>query len=131
MNYKICGILMMIMSMISAETVHNVSVNFSVGETKALIAALNEVIAARAPRLDAPTADTPSYPVVSSSAADLELIRSALCTLTISLNVTLGALTDSGSCFPTIATAADIDAATLSVIGWLKTIMRELRGVCP
>lgn len=131
MNYKLFLILLMFAGVSLAETVNTVSVDFSIDQAQAIIAALNQVIAERAPRIDAPTADSPSYPVVSGGAADLALIRSALCALTLNLNVSLGSVTDPGSCFPAIATNADIDAATLSVIGWLKTLMRELRGTCP
>ncbi len=131
MNYKLCGMLLMFAGIALAETVNKVSVDFSIDQAQAIIAALNQVIAERAPRIDAPTADSPSYPVVSSDADDLALIRSALCALTLSLDVSLGSVTDTGSCFPAIATNAEIDAATLSVIAWLKTLMRELRGTCP
>lgn len=131
MNYKLFLILLMFTGAALAETVNKVSVDFSVDQAQAIISALNQVIIERAPRIDAPTADSPSYPVVSGDAADLALIRSALCALRLRLDVTLGSVKDPGSCFPAIATNADIDAATLTIIGWLKTLMRELRGTCP
>lgn len=131
MKYKVCGIVLMFVGMVSAETVNKVSVNLSHDEVHAVIAVLQEAVAERAPRLDAPTADSPSYPVTSGDAADLALIKSALCSLTSTINNIVGAVTDEGSCFPLITTNTEIDDAQLSVIAWLKTLMREFRGTCP
>lgn len=130
MKYVICTIMiMMAMSGLRAESIQKVSIDLSVDELRALVKVLDDVVH-RAPRLDAPTADSPSYPVVSSDAADLALIESALCSLRALLIAVIGNVNSPGSCFPAITTIADIDNATLNVIAWLKTLMRELRGVC-
>jgi hypothetical protein len=131
MKYGICGLLIMATGMVMADTVKKVSVELSVNELQALVATLQDYVEKRAPRTDAATIDSPSYPVVSSDAADLQLIISSLCSLRLALTAVLGTVTDPGSCFPTITTIADIDNATLDVIAWLKTLMREFRGVCP
>ena len=130
MKHILCTVLLMAAVTLQAETVQKISVDLSIDELQALIKVLDEVVQERAPRLDAPTADSPSYPVVSGDAAELALIASALCSLRSLLAATLGNVNSPGSCFPTIATIPEIDNATLNVIAWLKTLMRELRGVC-
>lgn len=132
MKYLVCTVLLMAAITVQAETVQKISVDLSIDELQALIRVLDAVVIQnRAPRLDAPTADSPSYPVVSSDAADLALIESSLCSLRALLVAVLGTVNSPGSCFPSITTIPDIDNATLNVIAWLKTLMRELRGVCP
>lgn len=130
MKYVVCAILMMTVSLYP-ESNRKISVDLSLGELQALVKVLDQVVPNKAPRPDAATADSPSYPVVSSDAADLALIESALCSLRGLLVAVLGSVNSTGSCFPAITTIADIDNATLDIIAWLKTLMRELRGVCP
>ena len=131
MKYLVCAVMLMAAGSMHAESIQKVSVDLSLEQLQVLVKVLDGIVQNRAPRLDAPTADSPSYPVVSGDAADLALIESSLCSLRALLIAVLGNVNSPGSCFPAITTIADIDNATLNVIAWLKTLMRELRGVCP
>lgn len=106
----------------------SLTVSFSFEQAELLADVLDMIVqsSTRAPRPPLSPTD-PAYPVTNLSAAQLQMIESIVC----SLRSTLGNVIDSGSCFASIVSVLDIDNAELNVIQWLKTLMREFRGVCP
>lgn len=134
MKYLVPIIMAICMGFTPVQSTQKISVDLSIKELEVLVKVLDNIVQERAPRIDAANVDSPEYPVFGSDAADLELIKSALCSLKSlleSISAVIGTLESPGSCFPAITTIMDIDNATLDIIAWLKTLMRELRGVCP
>jgi hypothetical protein len=113
-----------------------VYISLSRYEADLLVTILEKVMNTRAPRPDSFVETDPAYPVGSVGLADLESIKAIVCSIKALLgqglnSANIGSLTDDGSCFASVVTVLDIDDAQLNVIEWLKTLMREFRGVCP
>lgn len=89
----------------------------------------------RAPRPDAPTSpalvapfDSTILAEIAACCCNLTNIVRECCSTTESI---IGSLGDPGICDATLwSTVAGIQNTQQSVIGWLKTIMLELRGLC-
>jgi hypothetical protein len=111
-----------------------IQISLSRQEADLLVHVLENLISNRAPRPDSFVETDPAYPVGAIGLADLEQIKFIVCsikTLLLQAQSVIGKVTDDGSCFASIVTVLDIDDAQLNVIEWLKTLMREFRGVCP
>lgn len=120
------------------------TIEISVEEAQALLDTLEAVLATRAPREN--VAGGAVTPISPFNSALLDSINRCVCMIKNQLEELTGD-TESrldficekigegdavGSCFPAIVTEADIDNATdLNVIEWLKSIMKDIRGVCP
>lgn len=90
----------------------------------------------RAPRPDAPTPASPSFPVDPFGSADLIIIRECLCEIKTLLTELIGASNVTpppagpGVCLPDIVTQAQINALNQTLNQWGQTILDDLRGVC-
>lgn len=91
---------------------------------------INQVV--KASRPDAVVLADPSYPPTPYDSVDLAAIRQCLCELKTKIDQIIACicLNGDGVCFPDVVTAAQIDATNQSVIQWLKSIMKDIRGVC-
>jgi hypothetical protein len=126
--------LVMVMSLMSS-TLHAVEAKYAATARRArAMHVAEESKEMRAPRPDAPTSGVVS-PFDATILADIAACCCNLTNITVAccsqINGIIGSLTDPGICDATLwSTVAGIQDTQQSVIGWLKTIMIELRGLC-